>query len=148
MISALTARRPTSLSTTTADVSVVLRDTLARALYYEEAQMDLNATFAELGLDSVVAVEWIKEINQQLRTSLSTAVIYEYTTLQLLADHIAQSPLGGLPGETTEGIFAGAPPISSIQDDRKSEHLDVEGVFARVYSGELSVADALQTMRV
>jgi polyketide synthase PksL len=142
-----TAPHPYRLNVATADVPRILQETLARALYYEETQMDLNATFAELGLDSVVAVEWIKEVNQRLHTTLSTAIIYEYTTLQLLAGHITAIPLLVLPEETTESILPDMRSRSSVQVDHVLENVGVEALFARVYSGDLSVSDALQKIR-
>ena len=59
--------------------------TLAEALYMEPSEIDGDKSFIDLGLDSIVGVEWIKTINKKLEMELSSTKIYDYATVNDLA---------------------------------------------------------------
>ncbi len=67
----------------------LLIDTLAKALYMAPADVKLDQPFVEMGLDSIIGVEWMKEINQRLHLELPTTALYDLPTIEQLADHIA-----------------------------------------------------------
>ena len=48
------------------DVRGFLKRSLAQALYLDEANIDDDRPFVDLGLDSIVGVEWVKNINKGL----------------------------------------------------------------------------------
>ncbi|MCH2193535.1 acyl carrier protein [Kordia sp.] len=43
---------------------------LADALYLEPSEIDAEKSFTDLGLDSIVGVEWIKTINKEFDLEL------------------------------------------------------------------------------
>ena len=47
-----------------------LTASLAKVLYISVDDVDPDKKFTELGLDSIIGVEWIKEINKQYGTSI------------------------------------------------------------------------------
>lgn len=53
---------------------------LANALLLDEAEIKANSKFVDLGLDSIVGVEWIQEINHTFGTRLNTDSVYDYST--------------------------------------------------------------------
>ncbi|XLS29188.1 SDR family NAD(P)-dependent oxidoreductase [Flavobacteriaceae bacterium M23B6Z8] len=63
----------------------LLTVTLAEALYLEPSEIDTDQSFIDLGLDSIVGVEWIKTINKKLGIELSSTKIYDYATVNDLA---------------------------------------------------------------
>jgi acyl transferase domain-containing protein/thioesterase domain-containing protein len=84
--------RPVSASVSgrsVAEVRAVVRRHLAQALYLEEAQLDDRAGFADLGLDSILAVELTKSLNDELGTSLQATRLYDYGTVAELAAFLA-----------------------------------------------------------
>lgn len=69
-------------------IEEVLRETLAEALYMKVADVGLHTTFVDLGMDSVMGVEWLPVILDQLGVSLGATKIYEYPTIRDLATYI------------------------------------------------------------
>ncbi|MBC3986633.1 acyl carrier protein [Streptomyces sp. AC536] len=94
-----------------------LRVSLARELFVEVEEIDAGRNFTELGLDSVVGVEWVRAVNQEFGTSVSTTKIYQYPNLREFAEFLA----GELPAPA---------------DD------DLDEVLAKVYEGEIDIWQA------
>ncbi|MCP5006113.1 MAG: hypothetical protein GY941_19565, partial [Planctomycetes bacterium] len=67
-----------------------LKLSLAKALYMKESEIDKEKPFIEMGLDSIVGVEWIKAINQEYRTSVSATKVYDYPTIEKFALFLEQ----------------------------------------------------------
>ncbi|MCP5002908.1 MAG: thioester reductase, partial [Planctomycetes bacterium] len=67
-----------------------LKTSLAKALYMKESDIDEGKPFIDMGLDSIVGVEWIKSINQEYGTSVSATKVYDYPTIQKFAVFIEQ----------------------------------------------------------
>ncbi|MCP5004461.1 MAG: polyketide synthase, partial [Planctomycetes bacterium] len=62
-----------------------LKVSLAKALYMKVVDVDVEKPFIDMGLDSIVGVEWIKAINQEYGTSVSATKVYDYPTIQKFA---------------------------------------------------------------
>jgi acyl transferase domain-containing protein/enoyl-CoA hydratase/carnithine racemase/acyl carrier protein len=65
-----------------------LRESLARALYLQPGDIANDKAFIELGLDSIVGVEWINALNKTYGIKLAAARLYDYPTLDELATHL------------------------------------------------------------
>ena len=61
---------------------------LSQALYIEAKTVERAKPFVELGLDSIVGVEWVHAINREFGVNLPATRIYEYPTIQRLAQHL------------------------------------------------------------
>jgi len=68
----------------------MLQTSLAQALYVEVDDIDLNKPFNELGLDSIIAVEWVRSINATFAMSMPVTKIYDYPTVSLLAGLVSK----------------------------------------------------------
>jgi polyketide synthase PksJ len=79
------------LSPSRDDLVQFLCRSLADALYLEVARIELDRPYVEMGLDSIVGVEWTHAVNAALGTSLSVATIYDYPTIRAMAAHIESS---------------------------------------------------------
>lgn len=77
-----------------------LRSGLAEILYLPESGIDISGNFMELGLDSIVGVEWTKALNKEYGTSVSATRLYDYPSVRELADF--------LHGELTRSAPEGA----------------------------------------
>ena len=62
-----------------------LRAGLAAALFLSESEVDPRRNFVELGLDSIIGVEWVKSINKAYGTSLTATRLYDYPSVAELA---------------------------------------------------------------
>ena len=71
------------------NVLAAIRRIVADALYVEPDALDETAGFGDLGLDSILAVEVVKAINDRFGTGLEAARLYDHPTLAALAAHVA-----------------------------------------------------------
>jgi len=78
-------------------VQEYLRNSLGDSLYLKPSEIDIDKTFVDLGLDSIIGVEWIKEINKQYGLELSATRVYDYTTIRALASFV-EKEIEKLPG--------------------------------------------------
>ncbi|GFE86014.1 SDR family NAD(P)-dependent oxidoreductase [Steroidobacter agaridevorans] len=67
-----------------------LSATLAEALYMDVADIDSEKSFVDLGLDSIVGVEWVKVINKHYGLSLAATRVYDYPNIKELASFVAK----------------------------------------------------------
>nr|WP_261378362.1 acyl carrier protein [Paenibacillus agilis] len=63
--------------------------TLAEALYLTTDKVDPEAKFIDLGLDSIVGVEWLRAVNRQYGTTITATKLYDYPTLREFAAHLS-----------------------------------------------------------
>ncbi|MFH6942771.1 SDR family NAD(P)-dependent oxidoreductase [Flavobacterium sp. FlaQc-50] len=68
------------------NLELLLSQILGDLLYLEQEEIKEDQTFAELGLDSILGVEFIKKINKALGISVSTAKLYSYPSVKELAN--------------------------------------------------------------
>ena len=67
-----------------------IRSLVARTLFLEEGKIDGGKKFADLGLDSILAVELVKSLNSEFGVNLSAAALYSHATTRQLAAHIGE----------------------------------------------------------
>ena len=73
------------------DVVDELAELLAAELFVEAEDVDPDRSFVEMGLDSILAVEWIQAVNRRFGLSVSTTRIYELPTLRQFAALVASN---------------------------------------------------------
>ncbi|MEU7163984.1 SDR family NAD(P)-dependent oxidoreductase [Streptomyces morookaense] len=66
----------------------LVRETLAKALAMQEHEIDGALAFADYGLDSILAVRVVHELNEALSLDLSTSVVYDHSTADRLTAHV------------------------------------------------------------
>ncbi|WP_160717046.1 SDR family NAD(P)-dependent oxidoreductase [Chitinophaga solisilvae] len=66
---------------------------LADALYQKAERIDPHKKFIEMGLDSIVGVEWIRAVNRKYSVSLSVTKVYDYPTIHEFAP-VLQAEMG------------------------------------------------------
>lgn len=62
---------------------------VSRLLDEKKDAIDADAEFDRLGLDSAMAVAMIFDLEEWLGTELSPSLLFEHTTINKLADHLA-----------------------------------------------------------
>ncbi|WP_238400637.1 SDR family NAD(P)-dependent oxidoreductase [Burkholderia thailandensis] len=95
-----------------AALEAALRETLADALFADAHDIEPDATFQDLGVDSIIGVEWVQAINRRYGTSIPAPQIYQYPTLRafggLVASELAlaRRRAGGAPLPDAEAASA------------------------------------------
>src|SRR5215470_6802673 len=54
-----------------------LAASLGKALYMKQSDVDIDKQFIDMGLDSIVAVEWLQTINKTFELSLTVTKVYD-----------------------------------------------------------------------
>ena len=54
------------------------------------AEVKPDKPFIDLGLDSIVGVEWVREINATYGTTISATKVYDYATVRALAGYLSE----------------------------------------------------------
>jgi acyl carrier protein len=105
-----------------------LAASLAEALFLEREEVALDKPFTELGLDSIVAVEWVRALNTRYRTSLTVTRVYDYPTILTFAAFLERELEPQAPAPVA---------LSPSLDD----------VLQRVQQGHLDIAQAYQLLQ-
>jgi phthiocerol/phenolphthiocerol synthesis type-I polyketide synthase A len=70
-----------------------LRAILARELQMSEAELELDRPFAELGMNSVMAMSVRRDTERFVGIELSATMLFNYPTIVALAEHLAKKVL-------------------------------------------------------
>ncbi len=54
-------------------------------------QIDAQMAFSDLGIDSILSVNFLNQVNQSLGINLNPALLYDYTTVETLSAYIART---------------------------------------------------------
>lgn len=100
-----------------------LAASLAEALFMKPEEVERDKNFVDLGLDSVVGVEWTRAINRQYGTTLSATKLYDHPTVESFADHLA-----------------------TLLHKENGGHLSVDEILLKVSNGLLDISHADQLL--
>ncbi|GAA4092688.1 hypothetical protein GCM10022248_73920 [Nonomuraea soli] len=87
------------------EVRQVVESTLMAHLYLEPHEIDESSSFSEMGLDSIGAVEIVRDLNRRFDLDLDSVAVYDHPTLPALVEHVA-----GLDAATPPPLREEAPP--------------------------------------
>lgn len=124
-----------ALSAGRSDLRKQLAVSLAEALYMKPEEIDPSRKFVDLGLDSVIGVEWIQTVNRLFGTAITATQIYAYPTLYDFAEYV----------EETQAEKEGPPSAGTAEAE-----LSVDEILEKVYTGTLDSGQAghyLQQLR-
>lgn len=94
----------TSPETATEGVLAVILDAVGGQLRMDASQIDLDKAFSDYGMDSIVGVRTVKDINARLGTGLSTIALFDFSTPRKLVEHIVTTH-----GDKHAGLFSTPP---------------------------------------
>ncbi len=80
-----------------ADLEGVIKEIL---LLPDEEELDPEATFLDLGLDSIRVVRFIRTLSESLALPLRETLVFDYPTIGALAEYIARRPPRTAPPRT------------------------------------------------
>jgi polyketide synthase PksN len=105
-----------------------LATSLAEALFLEREEVELDKPFIDMGLDSIVAAEWVRTLNTRYGITMTVTRVYDYPTIQTLAIFVR----GQLEGH--------APAAGAV-------HITLDDVLQQVQQGHLEIAQAYQLLQ-
>ncbi|WP_116811138.1 SDR family NAD(P)-dependent oxidoreductase [Steroidobacter cummioxidans] len=91
-----------------------LSATLAEALYMDVADVDSEKSFVDLGMDSIVGVEWVKVINKRYGLSLAATRVYDYPNIKELASFVAKELAALKPIAKPTAVAKSATAVKSV----------------------------------
>jgi len=99
---AAVAVQETVAAVSSADIENKLKSMLAAVLYTDILKIDINKPFIELGLDSILGVEFAKKLKDEFKVEIKTTKLYDYSTVKELAKYLASLGVAatGLPNHT------------------------------------------------
>ncbi|XOV79526.1 MAG: amino acid adenylation domain-containing protein [Aestuariibacter sp.] len=122
--SATNTLAPTASETTVSDlhqVTAILRGMLAQELHMPESEVDPQAQFVDLGLDSIYGVTWVRKINEHFGLNIEAVQVYSYPTLEEFSQHVAELKLPATAQVTqTATAVAVAGPVKQTQDTQSA----------------------------
>ncbi|MFJ2867945.1 SDR family NAD(P)-dependent oxidoreductase [Kitasatospora sp. NPDC087314] len=92
-------------------VPAVVREKIARALAMEVAEVEGGLAFADYGLDSILAIRVVDQLNDALSLDLPTSVVFDFSSADRLAAHLLAAY-----GDTIV-YTEGAPAPAAARDD-------------------------------
>jgi polyketide synthase PksN len=108
-----------------------LRVSLAEALCIRQGDVEMDKKFIEMGMDSIIGVEWIQTINKHYGIALPATKIYDYPTIREFAGFLAREMKAQNAGAVTKPL---GPATSTALDD----------MLLQVYEGSLDSEQANQ----
>ncbi|HYI12098.1 MAG TPA: SDR family NAD(P)-dependent oxidoreductase [Thermoanaerobaculia bacterium] len=135
-----------------------IRSILAELLYLDPSAIADDARFVDLGLDSILAVEFAKKLKDRFTVDLRATRLYDYSTVAELAAHIdggSISPAEPAPLPEVAPVAAApvpAPPVeeirlmlaellyldpSAIADDARFVDLGLDSILAVEFAKKL-----------
>lgn len=83
-----------------------IKKILADVLYMEESKVDESKPFIDLGLDSILGVEFVNKVNKEFHLEVKATRIYDYPSVEEFAEYIAtqtvEIPVEKSPNTVTE----------------------------------------------
>jgi acyl carrier protein len=76
------------IGTPAEDTRGKVMELLAEVLYLDVAKVDSLADFEELGLDSVLAVEFVAQVKAQLGVAATIESLYDWKTPEAFIEHV------------------------------------------------------------
>ena len=90
----------------------ILKRSLAKALLLDEGAIAINKPYIEMGLDSIVGVEWVHAINSEFGLTLPATKVYDLPTIRELAAYLR----GVLASATHEAASLAASSLHSVPE--------------------------------
>ena len=120
------------LSTLIEELSISLAD----ELYIEPEEIDVEMNFTDMGLDSIIGVEWIRSLNKKYGTSISTAKIYQYSNLIEFAKYVLSELNKSASNADSE---------TNIKEQKTSETVETQSVDSEQASADDNVQNGADT---
>ena len=72
-------------------IKAMIIEKMSKALKISADSIETDVAFSDYGVDSIIGVSFIKQLNEELRINMNSAIIYDYTTVDRMADYILKA---------------------------------------------------------
>ncbi|MEK4042699.1 SDR family NAD(P)-dependent oxidoreductase [Paenibacillus sp. FSL H8-0048] len=131
---------------TNAEAALSIRSELTRIvagrIRLDEEKLDAEMNFKEMGVDSISGVEIVRDLNECFGLRLDTIDIYDYYSINLLAEHIGRIQGVLQQPETAEGS------VQAVDASLNPEDHDLLELLSRLDGDELDVDEVAQFLEV
>ncbi|MCF3124167.1 SDR family NAD(P)-dependent oxidoreductase, partial [Streptomyces arenae] len=131
----------------------LLVERLAKTLRVPKEELSPSTAFADLGVDSITGSTFVAQLAEELDIELNGAALYEYSSVERLADHLAgllapPAPEPPAVSHLTEPQPEPAAPPATVPEPVAPAPPDdlIVKLEARFAAGELSAADVLDLL--
>lgn len=80
---------PSTLISVDGSVKSEIKKILAEVLYVNEDKLPCNQNFIDIGLDSILCVEFIDKLNHKFNSHYSAVITYDYSTIDKLSEYLS-----------------------------------------------------------
>ncbi|NEZ65371.1 SDR family NAD(P)-dependent oxidoreductase [Leptolyngbyaceae cyanobacterium CCMR0082] len=108
----------------------VLVDMLAEILYMGVSDVSTDESFTNMGLDSVIGVEWIQAVNRRFDVKIPATKVYDYPNILAFANFLADT------------LEQQSPPQNQEKESAPAKSTSLDEVLQHVQRGELEVSEA------
>ena len=98
---------PASISAET--LQEELTRSFAEILYMKRNDVDVDKKFTDMGLDSIVGVEWIRAINSKYGISIAATKIYDHPSIRQLAEFLKKELKESTPSSSLKELVTQLP---------------------------------------
>ncbi|HKX29264.1 MAG TPA: SDR family NAD(P)-dependent oxidoreductase, partial [Blastocatellia bacterium] len=127
---------------------------VAEVLKLSAGDLDLDKALSDVGVDSIVAVDLVRSINEALGLSLKTTVIFDYFSIRLLTEHIYRDHRADLGHGLENGMAFRSRVVTSDDADRQGREFDLgvnddhlNTIADELMHGRLSLEETLERLR-
>ncbi|MFH9089270.1 SDR family NAD(P)-dependent oxidoreductase [Streptomyces sp. NPDC017673] len=124
-------------------VTRVVRERLAQALAMDEDDIDGTRAFADYGVDSIIGVRLVHELNEALSVGLTTSAIYDHSTADRLVAHLLTDHTPAVEWPADDATTS---PADSASGPRPSPSPGREPIAVVGMSGRFAGADSLDEL--
>lgn len=86
---AVAAAPPAARASLAPEIRRVIENTVCGNLFLRRDELDARTTFSEMGLDSLGAVEIVRDLNTAFGLNLDSVLVYDHPTVERLVTHVA-----------------------------------------------------------
>ncbi|HVU24785.1 MAG TPA: SDR family NAD(P)-dependent oxidoreductase [Opitutus sp.] len=98
---------------------------LAKALLLEKHEVSLDRPFLEMGLDSIVGVEWVNTINRNYALTIPASQVYEHPSLRRFTEFVHGLMAGGAAAPArAAGESVNTEPASPAVPEKETEPME------------------------
>ena len=114
---------------------------LAEELYMDESEIDVDASFMELGLDSIIGVEWINKVNKKFGIHLNTTKLYQYSNIVDFSKYVSS-----IIKDNGSNEEIAMEETNQYKNDKSTASDDsvFEKLLSDIYNGNINVDDAMK----
>ncbi|AIQ12430.1 SDR family NAD(P)-dependent oxidoreductase [Paenibacillus durus] len=97
-------------------VRTIIRDSIETSLKMKQSQIDDDQSFAEYGVDSIIAVNLINLINNQTGIVMQTTVLFDYNNVNSLTRHMINEYRAAIVSRIKVDASPALPPLEYMQE--------------------------------